>query len=177
MSSRARRNRTKHGNPYMQYRQIAARPVVVGRPCACMRGEDLNVADNRGHLLPVYILADESGSMAPYVGELDAGLVSLYETIRSEPMIAAKVRLSVLGFSDDVAVRLALADLRTTEVLPQLKSRGSTSYSAAFLDLLKRIPQDVATLKQEGYLIHRPAVFFLSDGQPNEQNWRDAHNQ
>jgi uncharacterized protein YegL len=133
------------------------------------------VADNRGHLLPVYILADESGSMAPYIRDLEAGLVSLYEALRSEPMIAAKVRLSVLGFSDDVAVRLALADLRTTEALPQLKSRGVTSYSAAFLDLLQRIPEDIQELKGEGYLVHRPAVFFLSDGQPNDKAWRDVH--
>jgi uncharacterized protein YegL len=133
------------------------------------------VADNRGHLLPVYVLADESGSMAAYAGELNAGLTSLYETLRSEPMIAAKVRLSVIGFSDNVAVRLALADLRATETMPQLQIRGSTNYEAAFEDLLTRIPADVATLKEGGYLVHRPAVFFLSDGQPNNESWPDAH--
>ena len=68
--------------------------------------------DNRGHLLPVYVLADESYSMAPYAEELNAGMVSLHEALRSEPMVAAKVRLSVLGFSDNVTVRMSLADLR-----------------------------------------------------------------
>ena len=33
--------------------------------------------DNRGHLLPVYVLADESYSMTPYAGELNAGVVTL----------------------------------------------------------------------------------------------------
>lgn len=131
--------------------------------------------DNRGHLLPVYVLADESYSMAPYAAELNAGMVSLHEALRSEPMVAAKVRLSVLGFSDDVAVRMALADLRGEAELPLLHMRGGTSYHAAFSDLLNRIPQDISFLKGNGYQVHRPAVFFLSDGQPGDNAWHGPH--
>jgi uncharacterized protein YegL len=91
-------------------------------------------------------------------------------------MVAAKVRLTVLGFSDDVCVRLALADVRETPQLPQVQIRQSTSYQAAFGDLLVRIPQDVRTLKGQGYEVFRPAVFFLTDGQPNpRQDWNTAH--
>jgi uncharacterized protein YegL len=133
------------------------------------------VPDTKGHLLPVYVLADESASMTDYAGELNNGLISLYEALRSEPMIASKVRLSVLGFSDDVAVRMALADLRNQEGLPELKMRSITNYQAAFQDLLARIPQDIRTLKGGGYLVHRPAVFFLSDGQPTTDNWHQPH--
>jgi uncharacterized protein YegL len=133
------------------------------------------VPDTRGHLLPVYILADESASMTDYANELNTGLVSLYEALRSEPMVAAKVRLSILGFSDDVEVRLSLADLRNEEGIPELKIRSTTNYDAAFRDLLTRIPSDIATLKGSGYLVHRPAVFFLSDGQPSKSGWLEPH--
>jgi uncharacterized protein YegL len=133
------------------------------------------VPDNKGHLLPVYVLADESYSMSEYVSELNAGLVSLYEALRSEPMVAAKVRLSVLGFSNDVVVRMALADLRNEAMLPQVQIRNMTNYQAVFEDLLTRIPTDITTLKASGYLVHRPAVFFLSDGQPSNQGWLDPH--
>jgi uncharacterized protein YegL len=133
--------------------------------------------DNRGHLLPVYVLADESYSMAPHVGELNSGMVSLHEALRSEPMVAAKVRLSVIGFSDNVSVRMTLADLRSEVELPRLHVGGGTNYNAAFKDLMTRIPQDIATLKASGYLVHRPAVFFLSDGQPNNNKWRKPHGQ
>jgi uncharacterized protein YegL len=135
------------------------------------------VPDNRGHLLPVYVLADESYSMNDYAGELDAGLVSLHEALHSDPMVAAKVRLSVLGFSDDVVVRVALADLRNETMLPHVQIRNATNYYAVFQDLLTRIPQDIATLKTSGYLVHRPAVFFLSDGQPNNSGWLEPHGQ
>jgi uncharacterized protein YegL len=133
------------------------------------------VPDTRGHLLPVYVLADESTSMKSYAEELNKGLIALCEALRSQPMIASKVRLSILGFSDDVAVRLALADLRDAEELPELVIRGSTNYQAAFQELFTRIPRDIATLKRDGYLVHRPAVFFLSDGQPNSNNWQRPH--
>ena len=103
------------------------------------RGGNL-VPDTKGHLLPVYVLADESASMTDYAEELNDGLISLLEALRSEPMIAAKVRLSILGFSDDVEVRMALADLRNEEGLPELKIRSTTNYQAVFQDLLTRIP-------------------------------------
>ena len=135
------------------------------------------MADNRGHLLPVYVLADESSSMAPYAGDLNSGMVSLHEALRSEPMVAAKVRLSVIGFSDDVVVRMSLADLRSEEMLPQLQIRNATNYQAVFEDLMIRIPQDIATLKASGYMVHRPAVFFLSDGQPSSHGWLTPHGQ
>ena len=126
--------------------------------------------DPKGNLLPVYVLADESYSLFDHAQELNNGLVSLYDALRAEPMIAAKVRLSILGFSDDVEVRLALADLRNVENLPRLRIRNNTNYQAVFKDLLTRIPHDVNMLKTSDYLVHRPAVFFLSDGQPNDDS-------
>jgi uncharacterized protein YegL len=133
------------------------------------------VPDTKGHLLPVYVLADESASMTDYAYELNHCLTSLCEALRSEPMIASKVRLTVLGFSNNVAVRMALADLRNQESLPELKIRSSTNYQAAFQDLLTRIPKDITSLKGSSYLVHRPAVFFLSDGQPNDNTWHKPH--
>jgi uncharacterized protein YegL len=129
----------------------------------------------RGNLLPVYVLADESGSMRPYIGELNKGLASLHEALLGEPMAAAKVRFSILGFADDVQERLSLADLRRESELPVLYARGRTNYGMAFSTLQQRIPQDVHGLKAEGYAVHRPAVFFLSDGQPSENGWESSY--
>jgi uncharacterized protein YegL len=121
-------------------------------------------------------MADESMSMSNHLGELNAGLASLHEALIAEPMAAAKVRFSVLGFSDDVIVRLHLTDLRGENRLPELFSRGATNYSAAFTALLHHIPQDVASLKRDQFQVHRPAVFFLSDGQPNDGgSWQEPH--
>lgn len=129
--------------------------------------------DTKGHLLPVYVVADESASMRPHAAELKAGLDALYSELRMNPMVAAKVRLAVLGFSDSVAVRLPLCDVREQPTMPPMGSGNTTSFAAVFSDLLNRIPADVTELKRQTYLVHRPAVFFLSDGQPNRgEDWR-----
>lgn len=132
------------------------------------------MTEARGVLLPAYVLVDESASMGPYVDDLSAGLVSLCEELRAAPMLAAKLRLAVLGFSDDVRVHLAVADMRVETNLPRVTVRGSTNYGAAFSDLAGRIPNDVRFLRGEGYKVHRPVVFFLSDGQPTDFGWKRA---
>jgi uncharacterized protein YegL len=128
--------------------------------------------ENSGNLLPIYVVADESASMELLMDDLNEGLTRLHEALLGEPMAAAKVRFSLLGFSNDVQMRIELADLRRENSLPQLQSRGSTNYGQVFEDLRHRIPADIATLKSQGYTVHRPAVFFLSDGQPTDgQKW------
>jgi uncharacterized protein YegL len=132
--------------------------------------------DVRGQLWPVYVVADESGSMYPHMGELDAGLRSIHQELLARPMAAAKVRLTVVGFSDDAVVRAHLVDIRDESELPPLVGGSNTNYSAAFDALRKAIPEDVATLKSRHYGVYRPAVFFLSDGLPNHGgSWQEAH--
>ncbi|MFC4065087.1 vWA domain-containing protein [Actinoplanes subglobosus] len=136
------------------------------------------MAGNSGNLLPVYMVADESYSMSNYIGNLNDGLAQLHGALMGEPMAAAKVRFTILGFSNDVQLRLAMADLRHEDKLPQLMARTQTAYGKVFEDLRARIPADVASLKGQGYTVHRPAVFFLSDGQPTDgDGWRRTRDQ
>ncbi|WP_229068944.1 hypothetical protein [Actinoplanes sp. DH11] len=128
------------------------------------------------NILPVYIVADESGSLGPQIEEINQGLESLLDAMRNSPLAAAKIRLSIIGFAEDAEVRLHLADVRQTTTPPLLQSRGASIYGAAFSKLRDLIPADLVTLKSEGYSVHRPAVFFLSDGQPSDgDGWRPAH--
>ncbi|GAB3439659.1 vWA domain-containing protein [Actinophytocola sediminis] len=134
------------------------------------------MTENLGNVLPVYVVADESLSMSPVVDELNAGLAALHRALLREPMAAAKVRFTILGFSEDVQVRLSLADLRTEEALPTLTTRTRTNYGAAFQALSDQLPKDINDLKAAGYAVYRPAVFFLTDGQPSDEPaWRTSY--
>jgi uncharacterized protein YegL len=134
------------------------------------------MSEPRGQLLPVYVLADESGSMAPVMAELNAGLASLHRALLAAPMAAAKVRFTVIGFADEALERVHLADLRRVTQLPLLSCGGNTDYGTAFDALLRRIPYDVRELRDLGYAVFRPAVFFLSDGKPGDgDRWRVYH--
>lgn len=129
----------------------------------------------KAKVLPVYFVADESGSMSSVIGELNAGLRSLLDALQSESMAASKVRFCVIGFADDALCYLPPTDLRHIETMPSLSARGSTSFAAAFDALTQRIPQDIAALKADGYEVNRPAVFFLTDGAPNGgDGWESA---
>ena len=42
----------------------------------------------RGTVLPIYLVADESMSMSPCIGELNEGLTSLLSALQREPVAA-----------------------------------------------------------------------------------------
>jgi uncharacterized protein YegL len=126
------------------------------------------MADVKGKVLPVYFVADESWSMSDHVDKLTKGLVSLLDALNLQTMAAAKIRLSVIGFSAEPQCYLPMSDLRDVSQMPQLSAKTVTSYSHVFRFLRQSIPADVAALKSQGYLVYRPAVFFLTDGQPTD---------
>jgi uncharacterized protein YegL len=131
----------------------------------------------RGALLPMYVVVDESGLQGSRRSEIPRGLVTLYEHLRAEPMIAAKLRLTVLGFARDVQVRLAGADVRAEQEPPRVQLRaGGADYGSMFGDLVVRIPEDVRRLRAEGYQVHRPLVFIVAcDAPADGEGWHDLH--
>jgi len=134
------------------------------------------MAEAEATILPIYFVADESGSMMTNVNQMNQGLTSLLDAMQGEAMAASKVRFSIIGFHDLATCHLPLADFRQLEGMPTLGAYGSTSFASAFQDLQSRIPADVKALKDQGYLVNRPAVFFLTDGYPNGgDGWEQLH--
>ncbi|MGW4243820.1 vWA domain-containing protein [Nocardia sp. NPDC004722] len=134
------------------------------------------MTEPKATVLPVYFVADESYSMSDDIDDLNSGLASLVDALQMASMAAAKVRFCVVGFSDTAVCHLDPTDLRHLDIMPRLSARGSTSFAAAFAALTDRIPTDIANLKADGYLVNRPAVFFLTDGAPNSGDpWQAEH--
>jgi uncharacterized protein YegL len=129
-----------------------------------------------GQVLPMYFVGDESHSMAgDPIAAVNQGLIDLRDEVAKHPLIGKKVRFGIMTFADTAQTRLELSELTEDLVLPTLAPRGrGTSYAAALEALRQTIPADVALLKGSGYQVHRPSVFFLSDGLPTEkeQKWR-----
>jgi uncharacterized protein YegL len=130
------------------------------------------VKDN-GILLPFYLVIDVSYSMSG--DKLDTAntiLPEVCDSLAKNPILNDKVRFGMIDFSDDAREVLPLCDVSTVAQLPRLTVRGGTSYGAAFKFLRRQLEKDVAQLKADGFKVHRPAVFFLSDGEPTD-NWKD----
>lgn len=130
-------------------------------------------------ILPFYLVVDVSVSMLDN-GKMDRAneiVPGVADALAKNPIVSDKVRFGVIDFSDDARVVLPLCDLLQQDTLPGLSVRGGTSYAAAFRTLRQQIEADVHQLKHDdGYMVHRPAVFFLSDGEPTdtEAEWKQA---
>jgi uncharacterized protein YegL len=129
-------------------------------------------------LLPFYLVVDVSYSMSG--DKLDAAnriMPQIIDALAQNPILSDKVRFGLIDFSDDAQVRLPLCDLLEPSLtLPTLDVRGATSYGAAFTLLRSEIDSNVAQLKADQYVVHRPTVWFISDGEPtdDETTWRRA---
>ncbi|MEV4140711.1 VWA domain-containing protein [Dactylosporangium sp. NPDC049742] len=129
-------------------------------------------------LLPFYLVVDVSLSMQG--SKLDSAnrmLPAIVDALAENPILSDKVRFGLIDFSDDAQVRLPLCDLLDPDLtLPALSVRGGTSYAAAFQTLQREIDANVAQLKADQYVVHRPAVWFISDGEPTDQKqvWERA---
>ena len=132
----------------------------------------------QGKLLPFYLVVDVSASMSGR--KLDAAnkiMIEVRNALAKAPILADKVRFGLIDFGSDAQVRLPLCDVLDDGVtVPTLTVRGATSYLAAFRLLRRQIEADVDHLKADGFAVHRPAVFFLSDGEPTDRDadWRTA---
>ncbi len=123
------------------------------------------------HVLPLYLVCDESLSMMDHVDALNDGLRELYRAVGADPAFAERVQLCLIGFSERPELRQPLC--RSTEV-PELTDvsvrveQAASNFGAVFQFLRETITRDVRLLGSRNHRIHRPAVFFLSDGQPTD---------
>lgn len=131
-----------------------------------------------GKLLPFYLVIDVSHSMSGgKIASANRILTEVRDALAENPILSDKVRIGLIDFSDDARVQLPLCDLLDPNLtLPVLGTRGGTSFVAAFDRLRLEIAANVKQLKADGYKVHRPAVFFLSDGMPtdSDQEWQAA---
>lgn len=124
-----------------------------------------------------YIVCDESASMATNGGieTINQSLPELHATLVSDPLVVDKSRLSIIAFSDTAEVILPMSKATDIQDMPGVAENASTSYGAAFNTLRQAIEADVNGLKSQGYRVFRPCVFFITDGDPTDDNWESAY--
>jgi uncharacterized protein YegL len=136
------------------------------------------MSEPEGRVLPIYLVVDASGSMTEHFSTLHEGLTSLREKMEESPAAAAAVRFSMILFGSTVQTVMKIADFNEITSVPAFGNLGRTNFTIVFEELVKQIPLDVKLLKGENYRVLRPAVFFLTDGYPNEGgDWEPTHAQ
>ena len=124
--------------------------------------------------LPLYFVIDVGSSMeGASIAAVNDGFVELFDEIASDPFIDDRFPVEIIVFNATAKVLLPLTQLSDVAHVPICVASGSSSYAAAFRLLKTQIDSDVTMLRQEGVgVIHRPCVFFISAGAPNDENWR-----
>ncbi|MFT7840986.1 hypothetical protein Q5530_33035 [Saccharothrix sp. BKS2] len=115
-------------------------------------------------VLPCYVACDVSPSMTDHLDEVNAGLREFRGAVHADPPAAARTRVCVIGFA---ATATVLQPLRPAAELTGLRApvaRAGTDFGPAFTLLRETIAHDVRTLEAQRLRVHRPVVFFASDG-------------
>jgi uncharacterized protein YegL len=118
----------------------------------------------RALVVPVYLAVDESEPAAGYLHGLNAGLAGLPAALSQAPDSLDALRLALLGYADDVALRFPMVGLTPGSLVPALTARAGSRLTPVFVDLLGRIGADVDRLKSTGRQVGRPTLIVLTAG-------------
>ena len=138
----------------------------------------LNTPQEGEKVWPFYIVCDESGSMEG-IGGIDAinsAIPELHWTIASDPLVYDKCRIGLISFSDSAEELLPLSRATDIPAIPGVQAKGVGNYGEAFTLLRFVIDRDIDALKSQGYRVIRPLVFFITDGEPtDDQSWEPTY--
>ena len=114
--------------------------------------------------LPIFILADTSGSMrGEKINELNLALREMLTALNNVDDIRGKFQLCVIGFGGDVNVLQPLADIDGLQ-LPELSAAGNTPMGQAF-DTVREMIEDRNVVSSRAYA---PTIVLISDGIPTD---------
>ena len=114
--------------------------------------------------LPIFILADTSGSMCgEKINELNLALREMLTALNNVDDIRGKFQLCVIGFGGDVSVCQPLSDIDGLQ-LPELNATGNTPMGEAF-DTVRELIEDRNVVSSRAYA---PTIVLISDGIPTD---------
>lgn len=114
--------------------------------------------------LPVFILADVSGSMdGEKIKQLNVSLRNMLTQLRETKAIPGKFKLCVLTFNDTAQVIQPLEEVEKI-VLHELRAGGMTAMGAAFAQVAALV-EDPNVVDSRSYA---PTLVLMSDGAPTD---------
>lgn len=120
-------------------------------------------------VMPFYLILDQSGSMNNDLETLRKTVEQLIAELRTDPETNDTALLGVISFGSSARVTIPLSRLSSIGTVPKLTSLGGTNFSAAWQEYDLAFRTDKKAIRARNGQIHRPCVFFLTDGAPGDR--------
>jgi uncharacterized protein YegL len=115
---------------------------------------------------PFVLAIDRSSSMQGAIDAVNAVVPQIIDTMRDIPEALESAALGVVSFNNIARVNRRITWLDEDITIPRFAAESRTSYVEPLERVRELIAEDVPQLGQRGW---RPVVFFITDGQPNEE--------
>lgn len=133
--------------------------------------------DNADQRTLCVLILDGSGSMAGQkIAALNAGLVSLQNSLQKDTVARGRVRLLILrvGDNDAVSVENDWTDA-INFAAPSIKANGTTPLGGALNLAMNKIDEEKNIMKNAGITYTRPLIWIITDGEPTDMpEWESA---
>jgi len=125
-------------------------------------------AENPEQRCPCLLLLDTSGSMSgAKIAELNNGLRTFAEDLRSDAMAAKRVEVAIITFGPVQTVQhFVTADSFQAQ---SLVASGDTPMGAAIMKAIALIAERKAVYKANGIGYYRPWLLLITDGAPTDE--------
>ena len=130
-------------------------------------------------ILPGLIVLDRSTSMSHVIESANDSIQKFADSLRGLPTVASQAHLGLLSFGSDATLELPLSRIADPGVqIPRVAARGGTNYRAAFEMALEVFRNELPQFKHDDdgapLDLKRPAMYVVTDGQPNVEDWLPA---
>ena len=123
--------------------------------------------NNPSNRVPVVLCLDASGSMADApMRELNGGIHSFIESVKSDEIASSAVELCVVVFSDDAKVAADFRELTHFQFEGLSAAGGTTDLGAGVNLALDLLEQRKSDLKDAGVEYYQPWMVLMTDGAP-----------